>query len=111
MEFRSLDDRGVLVIRVSGRLDASTSDALETEVRRLLQAGYARLVFDLASVEYISSAGLRVLMLAARELRGTGTLAVAAPIPRVKQVLDIAAVPTFAKIYESAGEAVETLNR
>jgi anti-sigma B factor antagonist len=111
VEFRSLDDRGVLIIRVSGRLDGITSDALETEVRRRLQAGHARIVFDLAALEYISSAGLRVLMLAARELRGKGTLAVAAPMPQVKQILDIAAVPTFAKIYDSAAEAVETLNR
>ena len=50
-------------------------------------------------------------MLAARELRGKGTLAVAAPIPQVKQILDIAAVPTFARIFDSAAEAVETLNR
>ena len=50
MEFRSVDDRGVLVIRVSGRLDGTTSDALETEVRRQLQAGHARLVFDLAAL-------------------------------------------------------------
>jgi len=111
VEFRSLEDRGVLVIRVSGRLDGITSDALETEVQRQLQAGHARIVFDLATLQYISSAGLRVLMLAARELRGNGTLAIAAPMPHVKQILDIAAVPTFATIYDSAAEAVETMNR
>jgi anti-anti-sigma factor len=105
VEFRSVDDRGVLVIRVSGRLDGITSDALETEVRGRLQAGHARLVFDLAALEYISSAGLRVLMLVARALRGKGTLAVAAPIPQVKQILDIAAVPTFAKISKSCSTA------
>ena len=109
MELQSRADRGVLVIRVTGRLDSTTSEALETEVRRQFEAGHARVVFDLAALEYISSAGLRVLMLAARELRGKGSLAVAAPTPLVKQILDIAAVPMFARIHDSAAEAVEML--
>ena len=106
-----MEDRGVLVIGVTGRLDSVTSDALETEVRRQLEAGHLKIVFDLAAVDYISSAGLRVLMLAAKQLRGKGSLGVAAPTPHVKQVLDIAAIPTLAAIYVTAADAVETMNR
>jgi anti-anti-sigma factor len=87
---------------VSGRLDSMTSDALEAEVQRQLQAGHPRIVFDLAALEYISSAGLRVLMLAARSVRGKGAVAVAAPVRQVKQILDIAGVSGFAKIYDTA---------
>jgi len=59
----------------------------------------------------ISSAGLRVFMMAAREVRGKGSLAMAGPKPHVKQVLDLAGVATFAKVYDTATEAVETLNQ
>ena len=109
MEFRSAEDRGVLVIVVIGRLDSATSGALEQEVRRQLQSGAVRLVFDVSALEFISSAGLRVFMMAAREIRGKGSIALAGPVPNVKQFLDITGAATFATIYDTATEAVETL--
>ena len=109
VEFRTVEDSGVLVIGVSGRLDSMTSPTLEQEVRRQLEAGHARIVFDLAALQYISSAGLRVIILAAREIRGKGAVALAAPTPNVQQVLDIAGVTVFAKIYSAATEAVQAL--
>lgn len=109
VEFQSADDRGVLVIGVSGRLDSTTSGALEKEVRRQLQAGCARIAFDLSALEFISSAGLRVFMMAAREIRGKGSIALAAPVPNVKQFLDFTGAANFATICDTATEAVETL--
>ena len=109
MEIRSADDGGVMVIGVSGRLDSVTSDALDKEVRTQLAAGRTRLVFDLSALDYISSAGLRVLLMAARALRGKGSLALAAPQPRVQQVFDIAGVGGLVPVYESTTEAVGAL--
>jgi anti-anti-sigma factor len=109
VEYRTVEDGGVLGIGVSGRLDSTTSPTLEKEVRRQLDAGHARIVFDLATLQYISSAGLRVFIMAAREIRGKGAVALAAPTPNVQQVLDIAGVTAFAKIYSTATEAVQAL--
>ncbi len=109
VDIRSADDGGVMVIGVSGRLDSLTSDALDKEVRSQLAAGRTRIVFDLSALVYISSAGLRVLLMAARTLRGKGALALAAPRPMVRQVLDIAGVGTLLTIYGSASEAVGAL--
>ena len=50
-----------------------------------------------------------MIILAAREIRGKGAVALAAPTPHVQQVLDIAGVTVFAKIYSAATEAVQTL--
>ena len=107
MEIRSVEDRGVLVIGVSGRVDAATSGALEKEVRSQLQTGRSRIVFDLSALDYISSAGLRVFMMAAREVRGKGSIALAGPAPHVKQLLDFAGVGAFARIFDTVAEAVE----
>ena len=109
MEIRSAEDGGVTVIGVSGRLDSVTSDALDQEVRTQLAAGRTRLVFDLGALAYVSSAGLRVFLMAARALRGKGSLALAAPQPMVRQVLDIAGVGGLVRIYESTTEAVAAL--
>ena len=48
-------------------------------------------------------------MMAARALRGKGSLVRAAPVPRVQQILDITGIPTFATVYSTATEAVGAL--
>ena len=50
-----------LTVAVEGRLDTTTAPKLEEELRSSV-AGVSRLVFDLAKLEYVSSAGLRVLL-------------------------------------------------
>lgn len=50
-----------LTVALEGRLDTTTAPKLEEELRGSV-AGVSRLVFDLAKLEYISSAGLRVLL-------------------------------------------------
>ena len=109
MEIRSAEDSGVTVIGVSGRLDSATSDALDAAVRSRIAAGQTRIVLDLSALDYVSSAGLRVFLMAARAVSGKGSLALAAPQPRVQQVFDIAAVGSLVKIYGSTADAVKAL--
>ena len=109
MDILSVEDAGVLIVRVGGRLDAVSADHLEAEVRRQLDAGHRRVVFDLTDLVYLSSSGLRVFLLTARELRGEGTLLLAAPSPMVRQVFDIAGVEEFLDICETTAVAIERL--
>ena len=78
-----------LLLRPSGRLDHCTAPdfrvALAPRLERCVKGGDV-VVLDLAGVEHVSSAGLRVLMLASRQVSGQGgTLVVAAPQPRVRE--------------------------
>jgi stage II sporulation protein AA (anti-sigma F factor antagonist) len=109
MEIRSAEEAGVLIISVKGRLDAASAGDLESEVRRQVDAGSRRLVLDLTDLAYVSSAGIRVFLLAARKLRGQGTLLLAAPSPMVRQVFDIAGVDAFVDICETTAAAVDRL--
>ena len=68
-------DEGVIV-SLSGRLDATNSHVLEEILELLFDDGHNVLLFDLAQLRRISSAGLRVLLLAARETRILGGVAV-----------------------------------
>lgn len=67
------DDR--LTIALEGRLDISTAPELEQVVVGSL-AGVADLVFDLEKLSYISSAGLRVLLLAQKKMNKQGSMKV-----------------------------------
>lgn len=64
-----------LAIALEGRLDTATSPALETELNQSL-AGVEKLVFDFASLEYLSSAGLRVLLGAQKIMNKQGEMTV-----------------------------------
>ena len=64
-----------LIITVSGRLDAISSHDLEDRLDTLLE-GIESLIFDFTELEYISSAGLRVLMTSMQILEGVGSVTV-----------------------------------
>ena len=60
-----------LVIAIEGRVDTVTAPALETEIKNSIDSADS-LVLDFAKVEYISSAGLRVLLYAHKAMAGKG---------------------------------------
>ena len=80
-------ENGVLTLAVGGRLDTNTSPELDAEVTTEC---VREIVFDFAALEYISSAGLRVLMGAQKTLAASGgKVTVVNPNAMVKSVLDI----------------------
>lgn len=76
-----------LVIAVAGRIDTTTAPQLEAEVSL---DGVKDLTFDFADVEYVSSAGLRLLVKAYKEMTSVGgAMKIANIRPIVKEVFDI----------------------
>ena len=63
----------VLELKLTGRLDTTTAPGLEAELKRSV-SGVSRLVFDFASLEYLSSAGLRVLLAAQKVMNKQGEM-------------------------------------
>jgi len=103
-EFRHQD---VVVVSPSGRIDSTTSPILDAHLVRLGQSGAVRLVIDFTEVDYISSAGLRVMLTLAKRVRGSaGALALCGLEDAVRQVFELAGfVPLFA-IAASRDEAI-----
>lgn len=87
----------VLIVAPVGRIDSTTSEALEQALTRALDAGERQLVLDFEGVGYISSVGLRVLLVVAKRLRvNGGTLVLCAMGDAVRQVFDLAGfLPLF----------------
>ena len=90
-------DGRALVIAPEGRVDSVSSSELERLVVSRIDAGEKRLVLDLSAVEYISSAGLRVLLMAAKRLKEPPAgLVLCGMGPSVRTVLELAGfLPLF----------------
>lgn len=86
-----------LVIELEGRLDTTTVPQLEAELKNSLD-GVTELVFDLGALEYISSAGLRVLLSAFKIMRNKGKMKVTNANELVKEVFEVTGFSDFLPI-------------
>lgn len=77
-----------LTIELEGRLDTVTSPSLESELQQSLD-GTEMLIFDMAQLQYISSAGLRVLLTAQKAMNRQGTMIVRNASDDVKEIFDV----------------------
>ncbi|HIJ55667.1 MAG TPA: STAS domain-containing protein [Deltaproteobacteria bacterium] len=69
MEITQKEEKGIVCITIKGRLDGESSPAAGKVTRSILEAEKRLLLFDLSELEYLSSAGLRVILEAAKEVK------------------------------------------
>lgn len=90
MDLRDEKVGGATVVEVKGRIDSTTAPALGERLTTNLEAPKVRLVLDLSRLEYISSAGFRVLLLAAKRAEEAGSRFVLCGVSgKVRQLFDI----------------------
>jgi anti-anti-sigma factor len=97
MKIQHVDHDGILIVSPEGRIDTTTSGSVEHAIRQLVDSGQRNLLVDLSSVEYISSAGLRVFLQVAKRMRDLrGTLVLSGMTEPVRQVFQLAGfMPLF----------------
>ena len=107
MNIQTRQEGNATVISVSGKVDAMTAPAFETSIAGRIADGQLCLVLDLDGVDYISSAGLRVILASAKSLKGKGgKLLLADARGPVKEVLDISGFGSVFSIYDSVEAAI-----
>jgi len=112
MKIQEVKKGGIMVFELDGRLDSVTSNQLEKSLMACLQAGEKNVVIDFSKVDYISSAGLRVLLMVAKKTKSVGGKAVLAALSNnVKEVFDIAGFTTIFSIFAAEDEALASLTK
>src|SRR5262245_54842760 len=100
----------IRIVRMAGKLDNNTVEAFDARMRELLAAGDTRLVLDFAHVTYVSSVGLRSLLLVAKHVQAArGFLTLAAVGPRVQEVFDIAGFTSIFAIAPTTEDALASM--
>ncbi len=97
---------GALMVTIEGRLDGNTVSQCESSIKEKVSSDTKFMTFDLGKLEFISSMGIRLLLIYRRvmESRGGKILMVKLP-PPIKKVIDIANVLPSWGIFESIADA------
>lgn len=97
----------VTVLNIVGTVDHSSAPALEKQILEMVKAGARQVILDFGKLEYISSAGLRVLLVAGKKLmENNGALALCCVQPGVKQIIDTVGFNSIFAIHASREEAL-----
>jgi len=115
VQFSSLRLADVVVAVPAGQIDHPNAERLEQALAPILDAAAPHrcaLVLDFSRVEYISSMGLRVLLMAAKQLRAQNArIAVASLQPVVKEIFEIARFNHILEVFTDVRAALEQLSQ
>lgn len=107
MNIQTRDLKQVSVVKITGRVDSATAPEVSRALQDLMDARRHRVVLDLQDIEYMSSAGLRVLVAMLKTAKqGGGDLKLAQPARRVREALDLAGLTPVFNLYSDVVEAV-----
>ena len=104
----SRENAGVTLVRMQGSLSATTAEQGNQEMKKIVDSGAKKVVINLADVDYISSGGIRVLILACKQLNSVqGEMKIAAAKGMVKEALDASGFNLLNRVY---GESIQLCN-
>ena len=110
MEIIREEQDEISILKPLGRLDSNTSAKFEEELSGVISHGPRNLVVDFEGLDYISSAGLRVLLKAAKEIkRGEGKIVICSMNDYIKEVFEIAGFVSIFPIFPTRDSALEEL--
>jgi anti-anti-sigma factor len=108
MDISQSQKEDVTVVALAGRFDAQSAGDVEDNFKSALDDGANKILVDMAEVEYISSAGLRVLLSTAKKLTGSsGKLVLCGLKPYVLEVFEVAGFTTIFMILPDLNEGLQ----
>jgi len=107
MEVHEKKTGNYLVISLSGRLDSSNYGELEKKLFGFIEGGEVQIVVDCTGLIYISSSGLRVLLMALKKLTSVGgKFYLCCLQTNIREIFDIAGFSSIFKLFETVDQAM-----
>ena len=109
MKIEVRESNDVKILEFEGNLDTNTSPDAEAKLNELIDNGSQKLLINFGKLNFISSAGLRVLLATAKKLKGTGgKLQICDLNPTVQEVFDISGFGSILNVSNSEDEALSS---
>jgi len=107
MKTEVMHENDVTVIEITGSVDALTAAELASTISKEIEEGHVNLVVDLTGLEFMSSAGLRTLLGAAKETSmNGGDRRIASSNPGIDKVLKMSGFHNIAKVFTTSTDAI-----
>ena len=105
----SRENAGVTFVKMQGSLSATTAEQGIQEMKKIADSGAKKVVVNLADVDYISSGGIRVLILASKQLNSVqGQMKIAAARGMVKEALEAGGFNLLTRVYGENNQSCNT---
>lgn len=105
----SHDDAGITFVKMQGSLSSTTAEQGFEEMKKILDQGKKKIVINLADLDYISSGGIRVLLVTSKSLNGVqGELKISGAKGMVKEALETSGFGLLKRAYGSTIELFNT---
>ncbi|MCO7226985.1 STAS domain-containing protein [Pleionea sp. CnH1-48] len=106
------DSEKYLMVNLSGQLDATTSVRLQTALEEKIAASSQFLIIDAKELSYISSAGLRVLLMVVKKVEPLkGKLAMCHVKEGVSSIIRMVGFDRFIAVHDDKEQAIQTINQ
>ena len=110
MEINHKEENGIIFLAFKGRLDGTSAPEAEETIKTLFKGDNNRLLFDFEFLEYLSSAGLRVVLGAAKEIkRRDGKFVLCALNSYVKEVFEVSGFGAIIPIADSVEAGIKEI--
>lgn len=107
MEINIKEVNGVNIVEFTGNLDTNTAPEAESRINGLLDGGASRVLVNFENLNYISSAGLRVLLATAKKMMVSGgSLKICSLNSTVQEVFDISGFSTILSLADNEADAL-----
>lgn len=110
MEISIRESSGVTVVDMNGSLDTRSLGYASEELNQLVKEGTTKLLLNLEQVNYVSSAGLRAILVAAKLLKtARGEMRLCSPNANVREVLEVSGFNSLLTLHETEADALFAL--
>jgi anti-anti-sigma factor len=100
---------GQTVVALQGRLDTTQADAVEKKIVDILDQQHNRIIFDCQEMDYISSSGLRIFLIAQKKMMATGgQLKLCNLQPGIQEIFDMSGFSMIFSIFTDLETALKS---
>ncbi|MCY4645011.1 MAG: STAS domain-containing protein [Bacteriovoracales bacterium] len=104
------EDGSTTIFSLGGHLDATMVNMANEKIQEILDGPSSHILFDLKDLNYISSAGLRILVYAAKKMKAkNGGIALCSVSDNICKVLEISGMDKFLPMFEDRQKAIEAI--
>jgi len=110
-EIQAINQDGIVILNLKGRVDATNSGQVHDKVMDEIKNGCNKMIINFSEVNYISSAGLRVLIFATKSFaKNSGSFAVCSLNENIMKIFEISGLVNLFSIHDDLETGIDALN-